>query len=381
MTVSLSKELLDYAEALKDWSIKQCRPHAREVDRSHALPTDWREIMATAPLLPDSLPDGHWVTKLVTYEAIGYGDMWALYAMNNGIGQLVVKALGTPEQVKRWNDPVEQNGWVTGFALTEPGFGSDTSMVATTAVRDGDSWVVNGAKIYCSYGAVADYVVVFATIDPALRGKGIRAFVVEKDNPGMIVTKANEHKLGIRGWPTTALAFDDCRIPVGNALGWSNGELPANLRGQAAALESLSVNRPNLSGAAIGIAQAAIDMTTDILADCKSDFSAHRWSLISDELAAMNFTLDRGRRAALVAQRLLDRGQTDRVAAATAKAFAPENCERIVLRCMQLLGPEATSEELLLEKWYRDLKIFDIFEGSGEIQRLIVARSLVGKDA
>src|ERR1700752_4878516 len=124
MTVSLSKELLDYAEALKDWSIKHCRPHARTVDRSHALPTNWREIIATAPLLPDSLPDGEWVTKLVSYEAIAYGDMWALYALNNGIGQLVVKALGRPEQVKRWNDPVEQNGWVTGFALTEPGFGA-----------------------------------------------------------------------------------------------------------------------------------------------------------------------------------------------------------------------------------------------------------------
>jgi acyl-CoA dehydrogenase len=132
---------------------------------------------------------------------------------------------------------------------------------------------------------------------------------------------------------------------------------------------------------AIGIAQAALDTTTELLAQQKNSFSSHRWASIDTELAAMNATLERGRRVARAAQSLLDRGTADRSAGATAKAYAPESCERIVHRCMQLLGPEATSEDLLLEKWYRDLKIMDIYEGSGEIQRLIVARELMGSAA
>lgn len=389
MTVSCSKELVDYATALREWSVKECRPYAREVDRGHVIPDRWPEILdaATVPLgLPGREPvpeftDGYWVTRLAYYEAIAYGDMWALYTIGNGIGHLVVKSVGTPEQVRRWYDPVEANGWTTGFALTEPQFGSDTSQVATTAVRDGDEWVINGAKIYCSYGAVSDYIVVFATIDKSLGGKGIRAFVVERETPGLVVIKANEHKLGIRAWPTSALSFDDCRIPVDHVLGWQDGELSPDLRGQSAALATLALNRPNISAMAIGITQAAIDTTTELLTEQKNSFSSHRWVSIGMELAAMNATLERGRRAARAAQSLLDRGTADRLAAAIAKAYAPESCERIVHRCMQLLGPQATSEDLLLEKWYRDLKIMDIYEGSGEIQRLIVARELMGPAA
>jgi acyl-CoA dehydrogenase len=389
MTVTLSKELMDYATALREWSVKECRPYAREVDRSHVIPDCWPEILdaASVPLgLPGREPipeftDGYWVTRLTYYEAIAYGDMWALYSIGNGIGHLVVKNVGTPEQVRRWYDPVEAKGWTTGFALTEPQFGSDTSQVATTAIRDGDEWIINGAKIYCSYGAISDYIVVFATIEKSLGGKGIRAFVVERDTPGLVITRANEHKLGIRAWPTSALSFDDCRIPVDHALGWQDGEFSSNLRGQSAALATLTLNRPNIAGMAIGTAQAALDTTTELLADQKNSFSSHRWASICEDLAAMNATLERGRRAARAAQSLLDRGMADRMAGAIAKAFAPESCERIVLRCMQLLGPEAASEDLLLEKWYRDLKIMDIYEGSGEIQRLIIARELMGSAA
>ncbi|WP_329410311.1 acyl-CoA dehydrogenase family protein [Nocardia vinacea] len=388
----MSKPLIDYTRTLKEWSTSECRPYAREADSRHELPQKWREILDTAPVplgrsdRPGSEPvpefeDGYWVTRLAFYEAVAYGDVWALQALGNGIGHLVVQAAGTPEQVERWYKPVMERGLATGFALTEPHFGSDTSQVAATAVRDGDSWIINGNKIFCSYGASSEYVVVFATIDPAQGGKGIRAFVVEKGTPGFAVVKPNEHKMGIRAWVTSALAFDDCRIPVQNGLGWRDGELKPDLRGQAAALATLALNRPNISGMAIGITQAAIDLTNDLLNEQKSEFTRLRWSRAAEELAQMNVTLERGRRAARHAQRLLDLGRSDRLTAASAKAFAPHSCERIIRRCMQLLGPDGASEDLLLEKWYRDMKIMDIFEGSGEIQRLIVARELIGKSA
>ncbi|AXK78239.1 MULTISPECIES: acyl-CoA dehydrogenase family protein [Mycobacteriaceae] len=384
-----SRELQDYATALRDWSVKQCRPYAREVDRNHGFPEEWPKILeaSTVPLgLPGREPvpdfgDGYWVTRLAYYEAISYGDMWGLYGIANGIGHLVVKSVGTEEQIERWYDPVEPNGWITGFALTEPHFGSDTSLVATTAVREGDEWILNGSKIYCSYGSVADYIVVFATIDKSAGGRGIRAFIVEGGTPGLVVTKANEDKLGLRAWPTTALSLDDCRIPVDHALGWKDGELAPTLRGQASALATLALNRPNIAAMAIGTAQAAIDVTAEILNDQEAEFTTQRWGAVTKELAAMNATLERGRLVARSAQSLLDSGVNDRTAAAAAKAYIPESCERIVLRCLQLLGPEATGESLLLEKWYRDLKILDIFEGSGEIQRLIIARALSGSVA
>src|SRR5690606_2069585 len=138
--------------------------------------------------------DGKWITKLAFYEALNYGDVWVHPTLGGGIGELVVKSLGTPKQIAEWHDPIVQRGGDTGFALTEPSFGSDTSMVATTAVQDGDQWVLNGSKMYCTGGAHAEYVVVFATIDKELGAKGINAFVVPKGTPGFDVVKEKDRK-------------------------------------------------------------------------------------------------------------------------------------------------------------------------------------------
>jgi acyl-CoA dehydrogenase len=387
---TLSKPLDDYCRELREWAATECRPHAREADRNHALPANWREILDTAPVplgrydRPDADPfpefsDGHWVSRLAFYEAAAYGDVWVPQAIANGIGHLVVQTMGTAEQIERWYTPVIERAWTTGFGLTEPHFGSDTSQVATTAVRDGDHWLLNGTKIFTSYGATADYTVVFATVDKALGSRAIRAFVVERNTPGMEVPRVNEQKMGIRAWVTSTLTFDNCRIPVENALGWTGSDFGSDLKGQAGALATLALNRPNIAGMAIGIAQAALDVATDLLVAQKPSFSTNRWARVHDDLTCMNDALDRGRRVARRAQQLLDAGHPDRSAPAIAKAYAPQTCERVVLRCMQLLGPEGTSEELLLEKWYRDLKIMDIFEGSGQIQRLIVSRDLFAR--
>ena len=390
LSFTMSKPLRDYTSSLRDWSVAQIRPHAREADTRHSFPENWAEILDTSPVPLgrhdkgglDPVPefeDGHWVSKLSFYEAISYGDLWGLFAIGGGIGHLVVDAMGSPWQVEKWYQPVVEGGSVTGFALTEPHFGSDTSQVATTATRDGDGWVLNGTKIFCSNGANAEYVVVFATVDKSLGAKGINAFVVPKGTPGFVVGKVNEHKMGIRSWNTSELLFDNCRIPEENVLGWSEGEIKPRSSGQGGALGALGYNRPNIAAMSVGVTQASLDLTTGLLDEQKAGFSPHRWSLVQNELTAMNHVLARSRRVALKAQALLDGGKPDRSAAAVAKAYAPQSCERIIRRCMQLLGPEGTSEELLLEKWYRDVKIMDIFEGSGQIQRIIVGRGLMGR--
>jgi acyl-CoA dehydrogenase len=316
----------------------------------------------------------------VFYENINYGDIWVHPTLGGGIGHLVVEAMGTDEQIEKWYKPAVERGLPTGFALTEPHFGSDTTQVATTATRDGDSWVLNGTKIYCSNGAHADYTVVFATVDKSLGAKGINAFVVPKGTPGFVVAKENEEKLGIRSWTTSELLFDNCIIPVENQLGWNaEGNAAPRRSGQGGALAALSNNRPNMAAMTIGLGQASIDVTTGILKGQKAGFTPQRWNAIERDLEAMNFALERGRRMCFRAQFLVDQGKEDRAVSAAAKGYAPETVERVIRRCMQLLGPEGTSQELLLEKWYRDVKIMDIFEGSGQVQRIVVGRTLMGR--
>ena len=390
---TLSKPLTDYASLLKEWSASECRPYARQADEEHAPPANWQQILDTSPVAlgrfdkADAEPiptfdEGYWVRSVAFYESLNYGDIWVAPTLGGGIGHLTVKAMGTPEQVEKWYDTVISERLSAAFALTEPQFGSDTSMVATTATRDGDTWIINGAKIYCSGGATAEYVVVFATVDKALGAKGISAFVVPRGTPGFLVTKENEDKLGIRSWVTSQLFFDNCVVPLENRLGWSaKGEEAVRTSGQGGALSALANNRPNMSAMAIGLAQAALDVTTRILKGQQAAFSVQRWSGIESELQNMDIALQRGRRMCYHAQYLVDMGKDDRAVSAAAKAFSPQNCERIVRRCMQLLGPEGTSKDLLLEKWYRDLKIMDIFEGSGQVQRIVVGRTLMGRVA
>lgn len=390
--MTVSKPLADYGQTIKEWSKTACRPHARVADEQHAPPVTWREILATCPVPLggetsadlDGIPtftDGYWLSRLVAYENISYGDIWLQPLLGGGLGYLVVESMGTDEQIERWGaKQVANAGWMTAFALTEPGFGSDTSQVSTTAVNDGDSWVLRGTKMYCSEGATGDYVTVFATVDKTLGAKGIASFVVPKGTPGLVVAKANEDKLGLRSWVTSELVFEDCRIPLDHRLGSSaDGTLQQRRSGRAGALGALSFNRPNMSAMSIGVAQAALDTTVELLAECQSGFAPHRWTAIHNELETMNRYLDRGRRLNYRAQRLVDAGTPDTAAAAMAKGYAPQTCERVVRRCMQLLGPDGASTELLLEKWYRDLKIMDIFEGSGQIQRLVVGRKLMGR--
>jgi len=391
ITFDVSKPLADYGRVLREWSVAAVRPHARQADTDHKPPENWREVMASCPVpigspfVRDGEPtpefdEGYWITQLAIYENISYGDLWANASLGNGIGHLVVHAMGTQEQIDRWYTSIINSTTVTAFALTEPGFGSDTSLVATTATRDGDTWVINGNKIYCTQGSECEYAVVFATVDKALGTKGINAFVVPSGTPGFHVVKPNEDKLGITSWSTTELMFENCVVPLENRLGYDGaGNHVGAVGGQAGALAALSTNRPNMSMMAIGVAAASVDIAEGILRDRREGFTAERQDFVDNEIRRMRSALERGRRVCLNAMHRVDQGQMDRLWPAIGKGYPPETCERVIRRCMQLLGPEGISKELLLEKWYRDVKIMDIFEGSGQMQRIIVGRTLMGR--
>jgi acyl-CoA dehydrogenase len=171
-------------------------------------------------------------------------------------------------------------------------------------------------------------------------------------------------------------------VPIENRLGYSSDpSYQPRSSGQGGALAALANNRPNMSMFAIGLAQASIDVATGLLKEQKAGFAPHRWAGIENDLENMNQALERGRRVNYKAQFLVDVGKADRAMSAAGKGFAPQTCDRVIRRCMQLLGPEGTSKDLLLEKWYRDVKIMDIFEGSGQVQRIMVARTLMGRIA
>jgi acyl-CoA dehydrogenase len=395
MTISfdLSPELTNYARTIQEWAVSDGRPHARGADTNHAPPRHWNEILDGCPVplgradkpADDALPnfeEGSWVRTLTLIEHLNYGDVWMYGCVAPGIGHLVVESSGTQEQIERWYDPVIRGEMTTCFALTEPQFGSDTSLVATTAHRDGDMWVLNGTKIYASKGAQSDYAIVFATTDPAEGPKAIRPFIVPSGTEGFIVTKDNEEKLGLRSWVTSTLVFDNCCVPLDHEVGWcAQGVSGTPRSGRGAALAALSWNRPNISAIAIGLARAALDTTTAELSSRRIGFRASRWRSITESVANMTVALRRSKRMILASQDLVDRDIPDRSVTAMAKAYAPETAERIIRRCMQLLGPDGFSENFLLEKWYRDVKILDIFEGTGQIQRLIIGRGLMGRAA
>jgi acyl-CoA dehydrogenase len=394
-TFEISPALRAHGRKLREWSVAEVRPHARGADRRHAPPENWAEIIATCPVPigrdrrdrqaePERFPEGRWVRELVKTESLNYGDIWVGDVIGSGIGHLVVRLMGTPEQVERWYRPVMESGGPTGFALTEPGFGSDTSMVATTATRDGDTWVLDGSKMYCSYGGQADYVVVFATTDKAVGPSAIRAFVVPKGTQGFTVAKLNEDKLGIRSWTTSELLFSDCVIPVDHQLGWTGEEAKVERAprpqpsGRSGALGALAQNKPNISALGVGITQASLDVASGLLHEQRHSYAPHRWALVTNELDRMNDALERARRLNFQAQWLQDEKRPNKTEASMAKGYGPPTFERIIRRCMQLLGPEGASTDLLLEKWYRDIKILDIFEGSGQVQRIIIGRAVFG---
>jgi acyl-CoA dehydrogenase len=362
----LSPELQAHQEAIKTWAREKAWPLARQADRDHHVPANAMDILDTCPVPLDRIDSGAQglpdyaeetlVRDVALWEANMYGDAWLFETMSRGIGYLMAKIIGTPDQVAKWYQPIAgPGGGATGFGMTEPGTGSDTSGLMTTARRDGDTWVLNGAKMYCSRGAEAEYIVVLASVDRSLKHKGVRAFVVERDTPGLIITRPNESKLGLRSWVTTALSLDNC--------------------------VSFNYTRPLVTLQACATARAALDYATEKLLARKDRFVTRRWERIEEELEQMDAALERARRFAYNAIWLDAKNIPNRIEAASAKAFGPPTGEKVIRRCLQLLGPEGASEEMLLEKWYRDAKIFDIFEGTGQIMRRTVARLMMGREA
>lgn len=320
--------------------------------------------------------NGRNMASVLNVEALSWGDLGLLLTIpGQGLGNAAIAAVGTPEQRARFK------GKWAAMAITEPEAGSDSAAIRTTARLEGDEWVLNGEKIYVTCGERADLVVVWASLDRSVGRAAIKSFVVERGAPGFRVARL-EHKLGIRASDTATLVFEDCRIPRENILG--SEEIDVR-KGFGGVMQTFDNTRPVVAAMALGVGRAALEQTRALLAreGVKADYGRGRWdgSALEGELYRLEAELEASRLLTLKAAWMADNGRPNSREASMAKAKAGRTATEIALRCVELCGSVGYGEGQLLEKWARDAKILDIFEGTQQIQLLIIARHLLKKSS
>ena len=324
----------------------------------------------------EGIQNGTNLSTVLGLQDLCWGDVGlSLTLPRQGLGNAAIAAVANDEQMARFG-----HKWAA-MAITEPGFGSDSAAVRTTAVKDGDDYIINGEKIYVTSGERAEAVVVWASVDRSLGRAAIKSFVVEKGTPGMEVVRL-EKKLGIKASDTAAIVFSDCRVPAANLLGSPEVNVE---KGFAGVMQTFDNTRPVVAAMAVGVAKASIDRTREILskmgvnADYKTPVK--NASQIEAKLYRYEADWEASRLLTLKAAWMADNGMPNSKEASMAKAKAGRVANEITLGCVELLGTLGYCEDELLEKWARDSKILDIFEGTQQIQQLIVARRLLNKSS
>ena len=321
----------------------------------------------------DGVRNGANLASVMSIAEMCWGDVGLLLSMpRQGLGNSAIASVADDEQQERFR------GTWAAMAITEPGTGSDSASITTTAVLDGDHYVLNGEKIYVTSGERADSVVVWATLDKSLGRAAIKSFVVEKGTPGMELVRLDK-KLGIRASDTAVIQFTDCRVPKENLLG--SAEVDAK-QGFAGAMATFDNTRPLVAAMAVGVARASLDLTRDLLAQAGVEVDYDRPPLTQHAAAARFLQLEAdwegARLLTLQAAWMADNRKPNSLEASMAKAKAGRVGSDVTLSCVELAGTLGYSEAELLEKWARDSKILDIFEGTQQIQQLIVARRVLG---
>jgi acyl-CoA dehydrogenase len=322
--------------------------------------------------------NGSNMATLLGLTELSWGDVGLLLTMpRQGLGQAAIAAVANEEQLRRFG------GKWAAMAITEPEAGSDSASIRTTARWDEDEqeYVLNGEKIFVTSGDRAELVVVWATLDPSQGRAAIKSFVVERDNPGLKLDRL-EHKLGIRASDTANFVLDNARVPKENLLG--SPEIEA-ARGFAGVMQTFDNTRPLVAGMAIGVTRACLDRTRELLTEAgiaiEYDRPLHSQPAAAAEFISMESDWEAARLLTLRAAWMADNRTPNSLQASMAKAKAGRVGTDVALRCVALAGANGYGEGELLEKWARDVKILDIFEGTQQIQLLIVARLLLGKSS
>jgi alkylation response protein AidB-like acyl-CoA dehydrogenase len=366
---------------VRELATERIAPRAAEIDERAEFPHDLKELLAQQDLLGTCFEERHGGTSLdtvgqcIVVEEIARADATtSLIPIVQKLGALPILLAGSDEQRDRYLPRLASGEWLAAFALTEAAAGSDVASNRMRAARDGDDYVLNGSKRFITHGSVANLLTVFALTDPEAGGrKGMSAFVVEADTPGFAAPRL-EHKMGIRGSPTAELTFDDVRVPAANRLG-DEGE------GFKIAMETLDRSRLGIAAQAVGIAQGALDASVAYAADRRqfgqavADFQG-----IQFMLADMASQTEAARQLTYAAAARVDAAAPDLPYwTSSAKLIAGDTAMRVTTDAVQVLGGYGYITEYPVERMMRDAKITQLYEGTQQIQRLIVARQLLAR--
>jgi len=375
--------LTDEQRMIRDLARKVARervaPHAARYDETEAYPEDSMRAITEAGFYAVWVPEGYGGSDLgclalalvceeIAYACAASGTQY----LDQALGGLPILLFGSEAQKRKYLPGLASGAILSAFSLSEPGAGSDAAGLRTTATRRGDHYVLNGSKQWCTNGDHADVITVFATVDPSKRAKGVTALLVEKGTPGFEVGK-KERKLGIRASPTVALHFTDCAIPVAQRLG-AEGE------GFKIAMATLDVTRPSTGSLAVGIAQAALDAAVGYAKE-RQQFGQPiaAFQGIQFMLADMAMQTHAARLMIHHAARQVDAGiRGNTYEASMAKCWAGDAAMKVATDAVQVFGGYGYTREFPVERFMRDAKIMQIYEGTSQIQRLIIAKELLG---
>jgi alkylation response protein AidB-like acyl-CoA dehydrogenase len=375
-TYALPAEVVELRDTIRAIVLERVAPRAAEIDEQAAYPWDLRRLFAEHDLL--ALPfearyggtgTGTLMMNVAIEEVAKACAASALILMIQDLGTLPIRLFGNDEQKLRFLPRCATGEWSPAFALSEPGAGSDPAAMVTAARQDGEDWVISGSKAWISNCGIADFYIVFALSDPGERR--ITAFIVESDRPGLSTGKL-EHKLGIRGSPTGELRFEGVRVPGENVLGTAG-------RGLAVALGTLERSRLGAAAQAVGIAQGATDFAVGYARE-RHQFGRPigEFQGIAFKLADMELRTAAARELLYRACAMADRREAGAGKyASMAKVFASDTAMGVTVEAVQVLGGYGYVRDYPVERMMRDAKITQIYEGTNEIQRLVIARSLL----
>ncbi len=387
MELRISPELAEQVRATRDWGRAEVRPAGLEADRNAApLPPEHPYFQrfidagrAQARAEGDGAPEGRMVRGVILGEEGAYWDRgMGVATPGAGFPSGAVNAGGTEEQKSHFLGMFRDMArpmWAS-FALTEPGGGSDTAAFRTRAARTDRGWVLNGAKCFIGNAARAEWILVQATLDPALGRAGQRSFFVEKGTPGLTGLRI-EKKMGLRAYKSVSFSLEDCEIPAEHILGGETRKARAEGTGSSAygaTMASLNTARVGVAASALGIARAALDEARRFA----QESGAVRHPRVRDQLERVLRKLRAARLATLKAGWLVDNRRGNIVESSMAKIASAEVAQEAGLLGMEIVGLEAGAADELIEKLFRDAKALNIVEGTGQIQRVIIARQLVG---
>jgi acyl-CoA dehydrogenase len=407
MDFELTKKQRELRDALQNLGRHVIRPMSLQMDREHAVPEGFlKQFVAMASSMREgdddelgaALGEGEKVktppsrerpsqanrTALIATEELSWADASLLLCLPGpGLGGPPIRATGTPAQKERFfgllNAQIKSGNLAWGaYGLTEPAAGSDVSGIRSTCRKEGDHWVLNGRKCYITNGARASWVVIFATVDHALGRAGHRAFVVEKGTPGFSVGKI-EDKLGLRASETAELVLEDCRVPAENLLG-GEAAYEGRSTGFQTAMKTFDSTRPLVASMALGIGRAAFEYTRDAIKErYVLSRPIARYATIVERLSRIHRRLEAARMLTWQAAWMADVGLPNAKEASMSKAAAAQAAVRACFEAIEILGADGViqREDALLEKWFRDIKVYDIFEGTGQIQRIVISKRIL----